>query len=183
VVTIDTGQKSGVWCFGGEGAGSPSNIMWQGTRLPARQISSWSIELFGHNTPTSHTGQTDNGPIAQGEQFYKRSSKNENVLPLGAVALCATRGNATWGLAVTTTAGRLTRWTLDSMDELDMLWGDSRFTGMLETASKTHTHTHWFNSRFRDKTGLVGCPLIFFLLLWSCRCLSSSFLACTTKSA
>jgi len=45
--------------------------------LPARQVSSWSV----HNTPTSQTDRTwqidrlrtDNGPIAQGEPFHKRS--------------------------------------------------------------------------------------------------------------
>jgi len=47
-----------------------------------------SRNLFGHNTPTSlQTGQgrQDNGPIAQGEPFYKRSPKtqqeSENFAP------------------------------------------------------------------------------------------------------
>jgi len=40
----------------------------QGRGLPACQVSSWSIQPFGHNTPTSQTGQsqirqTDNGLI------------------------------------------------------------------------------------------------------------------------
>jgi len=42
-----------------------------GRGLPACQVSSWSIQPFGHNTPTSQTGQTDNGLTAQGEPFYK----------------------------------------------------------------------------------------------------------------
>jgi len=60
----------------------------QGRGLPACQVSSWSIQPFGHNAPTSQTdrtgdtwqtGQTgqDNGPIALGEAFYKRSPKND----------------------------------------------------------------------------------------------------------
>jgi len=35
-----------------------------GQGLPLCQVSSWSIQLFGHNTPTSQTGQTDNGSTA-----------------------------------------------------------------------------------------------------------------------
>ena len=53
-----------------------------GRGLPPHQVPSWSIQPFGHNTPTlqkdSKTGRqdrTDNGPIAQGEPFYKRSLK------------------------------------------------------------------------------------------------------------
>ena len=46
--------------------------------LPACQISSWSIQLFDHSTPTLQTGQ-DNGPIAQGEPFYKWSPKNTTI--------------------------------------------------------------------------------------------------------
>jgi len=36
----------------------------KGRGLPARQVSSWSVQPFGHNTPTLQTGQADNGPIA-----------------------------------------------------------------------------------------------------------------------
>jgi len=49
---------------------------------PPRQVSSWSIQLFGHNTPTSQTDRIDRQdrqyscPIAQSKQFYKRSPKN-----------------------------------------------------------------------------------------------------------
>ena len=57
--------------FWGRGAGSPPNTMWQGRGLPACQHSSWSIQPFGHSTPTSQTDRqtdwqdrTDNGPIA-----------------------------------------------------------------------------------------------------------------------
>ena len=58
----------------------------QGRGLPACQVSSGSIQPFGHNTPTlqtdrqtdrqDRTGQTDNAPIAQGEPFEKRSPNN-----------------------------------------------------------------------------------------------------------
>jgi len=42
----------------GQGAGSPSKTMWPG------QVSPWSIQPFGHSTPTSQTDRTDNGLIA-----------------------------------------------------------------------------------------------------------------------
>jgi len=46
----------------------------QSRGLPARQVSSWSIQPFGHSTPTLQTGrQQDNGPIAYGEPFGQRS--------------------------------------------------------------------------------------------------------------
>jgi len=50
----------------------------RGQGLTACQVSSWSLQPFAHNTPTSQTGQTDNGPIGQGEPFYKRSPKNRS---------------------------------------------------------------------------------------------------------
>ena len=56
----------------GGGAGSPSNTMWPEPRpIPPCQVSSWSIQPFGHNTPTSQTDSmhrrdwTDSGPTAQ----------------------------------------------------------------------------------------------------------------------
>ena len=48
----------------------------QGRGLPAYQVSSWSIQPFGHNIPTTQTGQTDNGLIAQSKPLYKWSPKN-----------------------------------------------------------------------------------------------------------
>jgi len=53
--------------------------------------------------------------------FNADNMKKVPVLPLGAVDRCAGTGNATCGPAVTTTAGRLTRCTLDSIDELEIL--------------------------------------------------------------
>jgi len=50
----------------------------QGRGLPKCQVSSWSVQPFGHSAQTSQTGQTDNGPLAQGEPFYKRSPKKIN---------------------------------------------------------------------------------------------------------
>jgi len=51
-----------------------------GRGLSPYQVASWSIQPFGHNTSTLQNRQadrqTDNGPIAQGEPFYKRSPKN-----------------------------------------------------------------------------------------------------------
>jgi len=44
------------------------------------QVSSWSIQQFGHNTPTL---QTDNGLIAYGEPFYKRSPRKINWVKCG----------------------------------------------------------------------------------------------------
>jgi len=72
------GPKSGGCCapFWGRGAGFPSNTMWPGPSPPPCQVSSWSIQPFGYNTPTWQTDrQTENGLIAQGESFYKRLSK------------------------------------------------------------------------------------------------------------
>jgi len=48
----------------------------QGRGLPACQVSSWSIQLFGDSAWTLQTDRQHNGPIAQGEPFYKRSPKN-----------------------------------------------------------------------------------------------------------
>ena len=71
-------ENWGLRPFGGRGAGSPSNTMWPVRGLPACQVSSSSVQPFGHSARTSRTGQTgqDNGPIAYGKLFYKQSSKN-----------------------------------------------------------------------------------------------------------
>ena len=47
-------ENWGLCLFGGGGAGSPSK-----TYLPAHQVSSWSIQPFGHNTLTLQTDRTD----------------------------------------------------------------------------------------------------------------------------
>jgi len=60
----------------------------RGQCLPTCQVSSWSVQPFGHSKPTPqtdredrHTGRTDrptnNGLIALGELFYKRFLKTK----------------------------------------------------------------------------------------------------------
>jgi len=69
LATTDMGRKLGAVPLWGQ-AGSHLTQCGQGWGLPACQVSSWSIQPFGHSTPTSQTdttGQTDrqdNGPIA-----------------------------------------------------------------------------------------------------------------------
>ena len=50
--------------------------------LPVYQVSSGSVQPFGHNTPTLQTGQTDNGPIAYGEPFCKRLAQKFVIVKL-----------------------------------------------------------------------------------------------------
>jgi len=60
VVTIDISQKErGLLCPFRGGARYPSNTVWPGRGVPACQVSSWSIQPFGHNTPTSQTDRQD----------------------------------------------------------------------------------------------------------------------------
>jgi len=49
----------------------------RGWGLPPCQVSSWSIQPFGHNTPMSQTGQLSD---SIGKLFYKRSPKNCGAL-------------------------------------------------------------------------------------------------------
>jgi len=76
-------QNRGPCPFGEGQLGPHLTHCGQGRGLPAHQVSSWSIQPFGHSTPTLQTGQsdrrtdrTDNGAIAEGEPCYKRSPKN-----------------------------------------------------------------------------------------------------------
>jgi len=63
-------------------AGSPSNTVWPGpkpTSVPSGTLihpTVWSQYTNVTDRQTARTGQTDNGPIAQGEPFYKRSLQN-----------------------------------------------------------------------------------------------------------
>jgi len=57
LATTDMGRKLGVCPCGEGGAGSPSNTMWPGPRPTWCQVSSRSVQPFGHNTPTLLTGQ------------------------------------------------------------------------------------------------------------------------------
>jgi len=66
LATKDMGQKVGVPLFMEE-LGLHLTQCGLGRGLPPCQVSSWSIQPFGYNTPTSQsdrTDKTDNGPIA-----------------------------------------------------------------------------------------------------------------------
>jgi len=70
IIIYRHGPKIGGCAPLGGGAGSPSNTMSPRPGLSPYQVASWSIQPFGHNTPTSQTGQTnrtdrqtDNRPI------------------------------------------------------------------------------------------------------------------------
>jgi len=70
----------GLCRFGGGGAASPSNTMWPGPRptcLPSFILIRQTVWPQYTNVADrqDRTGQTDNGPIAQGKPFYKRSPK------------------------------------------------------------------------------------------------------------
>jgi len=52
-------ENWGLCPFGGGGAGSHLTQCGQGRGLPACQVSSWSVQPFGHNTPTLQTDRTD----------------------------------------------------------------------------------------------------------------------------
>ena len=64
----DIGRKLGLCPFGGE-LGPHLTQCGKGRGLPACQVSSWSVQPFGYNAPTSQTARQNNGPIAQGEPF------------------------------------------------------------------------------------------------------------------
>ena len=57
LATIDVGQKSGVPLW--KEMDPHITQCGLGRGLPAWQVSSWSIQLFGHNTPTSQTDRQD----------------------------------------------------------------------------------------------------------------------------
>jgi len=50
------GRKLEAVLLWGGGAGPHITQCGQDRVLPAHQVSSWSVEPFGHNTPTSQTG-------------------------------------------------------------------------------------------------------------------------------
>jgi len=62
LATIDMGEKCrGLLCpfqWGGE-LGPHLSQYGLGRGLPPYQVASWTIQPFGHNTPTLQTGQTD----------------------------------------------------------------------------------------------------------------------------
>jgi len=61
----------------------------QGRGLSARQVSSWSIQPFGHNTPTLQTEQMGQRSDSIGQTFYKRSPKNHYNKILIIIELCS----------------------------------------------------------------------------------------------
>jgi len=54
--------------------------------LPPRQVSSWSIQPFGHNTPTSQTERTDRQP-GQTTVWWHRANRFTNNHPKTALLL------------------------------------------------------------------------------------------------
>jgi len=68
----------------GGGAGSPSNTMWPAPRPTCTpsfiliHSTVWPQYTNVADKTDRQTGQTDNGLIAQGEPFYKRSPQNGN---------------------------------------------------------------------------------------------------------
>jgi len=83
------GRKLGVCPFGGGGVRSPSsNTMWPGLHcMPSFVLIRPTVWPYSARTSQTdrQTGQSDNGPIAQGEQFYKRSPKNGSPYPIGPI--------------------------------------------------------------------------------------------------
>jgi len=69
LATIDMSRKLGVCAPFGEGELGPHLTQCgQDRGLPARQVSSGSIQPFGHNTPTSQTDRTDRQTDRQNKQ-------------------------------------------------------------------------------------------------------------------
>jgi len=63
-------------------AGSPFDTKWPGPS-PNTVPSGTLIQTVAHNMPMSRKDSTDNGPIAYGELFYKRSPKKKEKLECG----------------------------------------------------------------------------------------------------
>ena len=69
--------------MGKGGAGSSSNTMWPGLRptcVPSFTLIHPTVWPQYTNITDRETDRADNGPIAQGEPFYKRSPKNCTTL-------------------------------------------------------------------------------------------------------
>jgi len=62
----------------GESVGYPRNTIWPGSRSTSAPSGILIHPTVAHNTQTLQDRQTDNGPIAQGKPFYKRSPKKTN---------------------------------------------------------------------------------------------------------
>ena len=73
------GPKRGGCCAPFAGAGTPSSTMWPGPRptcKPGFILIRPTVWRQYTNVTDRHTDRQYNGPIAQGEPFYKRSPKN-----------------------------------------------------------------------------------------------------------
>jgi len=76
--------------FGKGGAGSPSNTMWPGPRptyMPSFILIHPTVwpqytNVTDRQTDRTEDRQTDHGPIAEGEPFYKRSPQNCSLISL-----------------------------------------------------------------------------------------------------
>jgi len=67
-----------------------------GRGLPSHQVASWSIQLFGHNTPKLQTGQTGEWSHRIGrDRYLQRSPKNvDKRRPTSAYAQTGNRNMA-----------------------------------------------------------------------------------------
>ena len=77
------GRKFGALSpFWGGGAWSPSDAIWPGPRPTCTPsfILIHPIVWPQYTNVTDRTGQTDDGPIAQGEPFYKKLLKNQRIV-------------------------------------------------------------------------------------------------------
>jgi len=77
LATTDMGRKLGACAPLGRGSWVPSNTMWR-RGLRACQVSFWSIQPFGHNTPTLQTGQTE-WQIWQTGQDTKDRQRSDSI--------------------------------------------------------------------------------------------------------
>jgi len=110
--------------WGGD-AGSPSETMWPGSR-PTCKPSSILIRptvlpqctnVTDRQDTEDRTDRTDNGPIAQGEPFYKRSPKKLKVLFSGMNCIIETK----W--YITTNVQQQLRWaTVPEQSGLKREW-------------------------------------------------------------
>jgi len=76
LATTDMGRKVGERAAVGGSSVPHLTQCVLGRGLTPYQVASWSIQLFGHNTPTIQTDRQDNGHIAKSELFYKQLPKN-----------------------------------------------------------------------------------------------------------
>jgi len=76
LVTVDMGRKLGDKPLWGGELGPHLTQCGQGPGLPACQVSSWSIQPFGHNTPTLQTDRTGRGQTGQSETTVRYDRAN-----------------------------------------------------------------------------------------------------------